>query len=179
MATVTDELADLLSNEQEYVKGETRTAQMMHKSKQPDQCVLDLEQLWALLPRRIPGRVKEIWRDESGKISVLIPLAYPDGQPMSDVYCPDLNNTTEGQEVIFEWRESSDRERRKQEQPHLIQAAHLIIPEPGEVGDLIQEYKGLLGQNIQEQLGAQLRALEQERKHIAQTVDERMRESKI
>lgn len=80
--------------------------------------------LWELRPSELPGRVDRYLFNapgEKGFIEVLVPIRYPDGQPMSEVFCGKLNGLAVNSPVLFTLVPAREGERRKQGKPHLME----------------------------------------------------------
>jgi energy-coupling factor transporter ATP-binding protein EcfA2 len=148
---------------------------MSEKSIFLDGVFLDPERLFRVLPRRIPARVKTVLRESTiGFVHVLIPALYPDGQPMDDIYCRNLNGAVAGDEILVEWEAAPERERNKRNQPDLIQASRAIRVKSAKVDQAIREYEKYIGAEIQERLEVALQQLQEDRKRVADSVERRV-----
>lgn len=148
----------------------------MSKSLEYQQKIdLYLKQLWDLWPKKMPGRVKRVFDDQTrGLIQVTIPILYPDGQPVDTVYCRDLGRAQKGDQVIFEWLAASPLQKKKLKQPHLIQASRIAVANSEQIAALTTEYKELIGAEVQQQLKKVLTTLKQEVARIPEIVEEQV-----
>lgn len=145
----------------------------MHFTDVPEKFVFDLVQLWQLCPFRIPGQVKKIIHPGVGFVRVLIRLVYPNGEPVQDVYSRDLLGMREGDKIIFEKGVNSEK---LKEQPDAIQAINCKLADRDEIDRLRNQYNDCFGTVIQEQLKKHLKDLEQERRRVVTTIEERVEE---
>jgi len=86
--------------------------------------IFDPSVIWRLLPSTLPGRVSRYIGDggSRGFIEVLVPVQYPNGSQMNEVYCKELDGRSEGELVLFGLTPASDWERQKKNQPNLMEA---------------------------------------------------------
>lgn len=148
---------------------------MSSSLKPEDTFVLDSRQIWKLLPKRLPGRIKEVWRNpELGRIEPLITVNYPDGKPLDGIFSRELINYTVDDLVVFEYKPGSFAEKRKQGQPDLIEAYRLELAEQEEVTKLIEQFNYLLGTEIQRQLKERLEKIQLRLQNLDEEIQTRV-----
>lgn len=133
---------------------------------------LDPEQLFKLLPRRLPARVKSTRGRNYGVVHLLIPAVYPDGERINDIECTNLNRNIANDDVLVEWEEVPENKRGGR--PYLIQGVDALRTRPGEIEQEIRRFEEYIGAQIQEKLREAVDALRKEREIVAASVDEQV-----
>ncbi|MCL4835378.1 MAG: AAA family ATPase [Caldilineaceae bacterium] len=153
-------------------------------SVQSKELCFDGPVLWALMPQYIPGKVVEIWNDPSkGKIQPLIPIFYPNGAIVDEVFSRQLQGFGKGQEVLFSWKNAPENERKKQAertghaQPNLIQADAVKAVLPEEIDQSIQRYEAILAEALQRELRQKIDAYERRIDEINAEIERRLGEA--
>lgn len=134
---------------------------MATSSNVNDDFVIDLSQLWLLLPKQLPGVVSQKWANgHMGRLEPLIPAIYPNGQPLEGIFCRELDNFKIDDRVVFNWKPAGRIEKDKQNQPDAIEAINVEPAPAAQTNALINDYHELVATDLQAQLK---RALKQSR----------------
>jgi hypothetical protein len=124
--------------------------------------VFDPATLWRLLPSALPGRVSRYLGDgrTRGFVEVLVDVRYPDGVPMAEVYCKELDGRPEGELVLFRCTPASDWERQKKNQPNLVEATAVRNANRADINEAIQQVDAIRNNGLARELQLKIRSVE-------------------
>jgi energy-coupling factor transporter ATP-binding protein EcfA2 len=130
--------------------------------------LFDPATLWRLLPSALPGRILRYLGEGStrGFVEVLVQVRYPNGAPMTEVYCKELDGLARGEFVLFGLTPASDWERQKprppdaKSQPDLMEAKAIRRASETDIHEAIRQFDAIRNSRLADELQSKIRSVD-------------------
>lgn len=147
---------------------------------------LDPHLLWELMPKVLPGKLSMETNKTTGAVGYVVrpvgDVCYPDGSPMTEIACRNLLARPPSNLVLFSLADASDSDRKRQNQPFLMEAVEIREASQSQIDAAVKQIKEVrehwLAADLQKRIRSVDKQIEDEKERLRKQAEQQAIEAK-